>query len=399
MAGPDPPLQEELLNRRPPIWLAAYTVVLVIWLLGLYLPLFFAAFPRTIDSLDFSNYYAGARIGMEHGWNRIYDLGLQQQVFYQLHPAADVFDWRRYFVSPPPVAWLVAPLAPLPLVPAFWIFAGLSAAAFGAAGWLAVPGRGIGRVALFLTAACTFPVLIAIQTGQVVPLIAAATVLAWWLARRGREVLAGLVLVALVLKPQVAIVVPVALLVAGRRRLFLAWLVGAALLTAAALASLGGQGLEQLRAELSLEQGQGANLAWTLAGLFGSGPVTLGLELACGGAALVIAYRLRGRGLDLVVVAGILGTLLTAPYHNPSDFAILAPAAWLYLRSTVPLWQWAWLAVGLLATYLAAGFGPALLLVFTLGWLVLLAVEAGRGRQTASDPSRGGRIEPAPMSR
>jgi alpha-1,2-mannosyltransferase len=356
--------------------LAAYTVVLVIWLLGLYLPLFFAAFPHPIDSLDFSYYYAGARIGVEHGWSRIYDLGLQQQVFYQLHPAADVFDWRRYFVSPPPVAWLVSPLTLLPLVPAFWIFAGLSAVAFGAAGWLVAPERGIGKVALFLTAACVYPVLIAIQTGQVTLLIAAATLLAWWLAARGRDVAAGLVLVLLVLKPQVAILVPVCLLLAGRRRLFVTWLAGAAVLTLASVASLGGQGLDQLRADLSLEQGQTANLAWTLAGLIGAGPLTVGVGLVGGGIALSAAYALRRRGLEVVMVAGILGTLLAAPYHNPSDFAILAPAAWLYLRTRVPLWHLGWLAFGLLATYLAAGYGPGLLLAFTVGWLGLLVVGA-----------------------
>jgi alpha-1,2-mannosyltransferase len=361
---------------RPPIWLAAYLVVLVIWLVGLYLPLYFSAFPRPIDSLDFSYYYAAARIGLEHGWGQIYDLALQQQLFYQLHPAADVFDWRRYFVSPPPVAWLVSPLTLLPLVTAFWIFAVLSAVAFAATGWLAAPGRGIGRVALFLTAACVYPVLIAIQTGQVTPLIAAATVLAWWLAMRDRDVLAGLVLVAFVLKPQVAILVPVALLIAGRRRLFVTWLVGATALTLASVASLGGHGLDQLRADLSLEQGQTANLAWTLAGLFGASTLTIGVGLVCGGVALALAYALRRRGLEMVVVAGILGTLLASPYHNPSDFAILAPAVWLYLRSQVPLWQWAWLLFGLLGTYLAAGYGPGLLLIFILGWLGLLVVGA-----------------------
>jgi hypothetical protein len=70
--------------HRPPIWLAAYLVVLVIWLVGLYLPLYFSAFPRPIDSLDFSYYYGAARIGLEDGWGQIYDVGLQQQVFYQL---------------------------------------------------------------------------------------------------------------------------------------------------------------------------------------------------------------------------------------------------------------------------------------------------------------------------
>jgi hypothetical protein len=91
-----------------------------------------------------------------------------------------------------------------------------------------------------------------------------------------------------------------------------------------------------------------------------------------------VAYWNRRQGLELVVVAGILGTLLVAPYHNPSDFAILAPAAWLYLRTKVPAWQWAWLALGLLATYLAAGSGPGLLLVFTLGWLGLMVVNSLR---------------------
>jgi hypothetical protein len=152
--------------------------------------------------------------------------------------------------------------------------------------------------------------------------------------------------------------------------------VGAAVVTLASVISLGGQGLDQLRADLSLEQGQTANLAWTLAGLFGAGPLTIGLGLVCGCIAVAMAYAVRRRSLELVVLAGILGTLLAAPYHNPSDFAILAPAAWLYLRTQVAWWQWAWLAFGLLATYLAAGYGPGLLLVFIIGWLGLLVVAA-----------------------
>ena len=96
---------------------------------------------------------------------------------------------------------------------------------------------------------------------------------------------------------------------------------------------------------------------------------------------------------ELVVVAGILGTLLAAPYHNPSDFAVLAPAAWLYLRATVPVTHWAWLAFGLLATYLAAGFGPGLLLVFTLGWLLLM-VAGALSRQPAAIPIEPARVRP-----
>jgi hypothetical protein len=384
--------------ERPPVWLAAYLLALLIWLFGLYLPLFFSAFPKTIDPLDFSNYFAGAQVGLQHGWSNLYGLDLQRQAFYQLHPSTDVFDWRVYFVSPPPVAWLVAPLTPLSLVPAFWTFAIISAVAFGAAGWLAVPGSGLGRLALFLTAACTFPVLIAIQTGQVTPLIAAATVMGWWLAKRGQKVAAGLVLVVLVLKPQVAILVAPAMLLAGERRLFIIWLVGAGVLALASLASLGGHGLAELRSALSLEQGQPANLAWTLAGLVGSGPIAVGLELACGLIALLVAWLQRPRSLEMVVVAGVLGSLLAAPYHNPSDFAILAPASWLYLRAGAPVWHRAWLVAGLVGTYLAAGFGPGLLLVFTIGWLGLLVLESRRTRQAVGKTAVAGGAEAAGVS-
>jgi alpha-1,2-mannosyltransferase len=364
---------------RPPLWLAAYMTALVIWLLGLYLPLFFASFPRPIDSLDFSYYYATARVGLEHGWSHIYDLDLQRAVFYQLHPAADTFDWRRYFVSPPPVAWLAAPFTFLPVVPAFWTFASLSAVTFGVGGWMVVPGRGLARVALFATAAFTYPVLIALQTGQVTPVVAAAVMLAWWLLGRGSRVVAGLVLVLLVLKPQVAVLVAPCLLLAGEARVFLAWAVVAAAFAGLSALSLGAHGLDQLRTALSLEQGQSSNLAWTLAGPFGSGPLTTTLQVACAGLALAVAWRQRRRGLELVMVAGIVGTLLAAPYHNPSDFAILAPAAWLYLRAGVPAWHWAWLGLGLAGTYLAAGFGPDLLLVFSLGWLGLLVAAPRSG--------------------
>ena len=368
-------------RAKPPLWLAVYSAVLAIWLAGLYLPLFFAGFPHLIDSLDFSYYYAGAQIGLQHGWSHIYDLDLQRQIFYQLHPAGDTFDWRRYFVSPPPVAWLVAPFSLFPLVPAFWTFTSLSGLALVASGWLAVPGRGLARIALFISAACTYPVLIAIQTGQVTPLIAAATLMAWWLARRGMQVGAGLVLVLVVLKPQAAILVAPALLIAGQRRLFVTWVLGAAVVTAVSVAMLGEHGLNALRGALALEQGRTANLVWTLAGLVGDGPLASALEVGCAAVALAAAWRHRP-SLELAMVAGIVGSLLAFPYRNPSDYALIAPAAWLYVRAGIPVWHWAWLAFGLLATYLAAGYGPYLLVVFAVGWLVLLVTAAGRTAQT-----------------
>ncbi|MBV8195233.1 MAG: DUF2029 domain-containing protein [Candidatus Dormibacteraeota bacterium] len=379
--------------HRPPLWLAAYSLALAIWLVGLYLPLFFSSFPTPIDSLDFSYYLAGARIGLEHGWSHIYDLDLQRAIFYQLHPASDVFDWRRYFVSPPPVAWIVAPFTALPEAPAFWVFTSLSAVAFAVCGWLAVPGRGLGRLALFVTAACSYPVLIAIQTGQITPVVTAAAVLGWWLAQRRHQVTAGIVLIALLLKPQVAFLVGPALLIRGERKLFVTWLVGSVALTGLSIASLGGSGLSQLGGALDAEQGQGANLAWTLSGLLGTGVLTRMVEAAGACAALAVAWWQKKRASDVTIVAAILGTLLASPYHNPSDFAILAPAAWLQLRAGTTLAQKVWLGFGLLATYMAANLGPGPLLAFAAGWLVLIIAGSLGSREIVDGKAASGHVQ------
>ncbi|TMD16391.1 MAG: DUF2029 domain-containing protein, partial [Chloroflexi bacterium] len=73
-----------------------------------------------------------------------------------------------------------------------------------------------------------FPVLFALVLGQVLILELAAVAGAWWMLSRGRQVAAGLLLTAIVFKPQVAFLVPLTLLVAGRRRAVAAWAAGSA---------------------------------------------------------------------------------------------------------------------------------------------------------------------------
>ena len=74
-------------------------------------------------------------------------------------------------------------------------------------------------------------------------------------------------------------------------------------------------------------------------------------------------------------------------------YCVYADRAVEILRATVPVTHWAWLAFGLLATYLAAGFGPGLLLVFTLGWLLLM-VAGALSRQPAAVPIEPARVRP-----
>ena len=52
---------------------------------------------------DFTFYYAAARLGLQHGWARLYDLGLQQQQLDAIESHITVAQLARY-VSPPPLA-------------------------------------------------------------------------------------------------------------------------------------------------------------------------------------------------------------------------------------------------------------------------------------------------------
>src|SRR5260370_17528883 len=69
--------------------------------------------PREPIGIDFHTYEAAARVGLEQGWSHIYDqsrVGAEQAI---LVPGQTV----QPFLSPPPVAWLAAVLAPLP----YWL--------------------------------------------------------------------------------------------------------------------------------------------------------------------------------------------------------------------------------------------------------------------------------------
>lgn len=356
---------------RPPLWLFAAALLLVLWLALFYVPLFFGRFPGTIDPLDFALYYVGAEVGLRHGWAHVYDLALQERYFELVRPG-DLFDWHRYFVSPPPVAWLVAPLTSLPLDAAYWVWTAGSTAAFIAFGWAAAPGRALARGVVLLAGAGLYPVLLAVQNGNVALLVGAGALLGWWLLRHGRPGWAGVTLALLALKPQVAGLVPLALLLAGRRRTFLAAAAAAGALALASLATLGADGFGQLRADLAQESGRAANLLWTLR-VLAPAPVALALQLLAAAAALLAAWSARRRpdAVEVAFAAGIAGTLLAAPYHNASDYLAVVPATWLLLRAGRGRLGWAWAAFGLLACYAAAPLGPLPLIVFTAGLLAL----------------------------
>jgi len=129
---------------------------------------------REILDNDLTLVYIGARIGLEHGWSHIYALDLQHQLFTQLRPSA-VFNDGERFLSPPPVAWLVAPLTVFGAAGVIYVWLAASLIALVAAWWIAAPGDGRTRLLWLIFALAWYPVQYSIGLAQpdVIVLLAA----------------------------------------------------------------------------------------------------------------------------------------------------------------------------------------------------------------------------------
>lgn len=226
---------------------------------------------------DFGSYYIYARVGLDQGWNHLYDLAAQRQEWFRLG-GPDAIPWFA-MIYLPPLAWLVAPLAllPLPLALACWttLLIGLTLLA-----WRLVAPRAsrLARWTALAAMLAVFPVVYGIILGQVVIVELAEIAALWWFLSRGRELAAGILLVALVFKPHLAILVPVVLLVIGRWRAVVVGAAGFALIAAVAIVTTGIDGLHEYAVRLSspaaVAQQFGAD-QFTLVTVLGGGGVTI----------------------------------------------------------------------------------------------------------------------------
>jgi hypothetical protein len=205
----------------------------------------------------------------------------------------------------------------------------------------------LARAAHLLLWLGVFPVAFGVMVGQPGALVAAAVATAWWLLRANRQVAAGLVLSLLVLKPQLALLVPIALLVAGYRKTFASWLVASAVMGVIALVLLGPDGVARYRDVLAQTQ----TAAWDITRRYSiSGPLGLGWELRVAEVAVVVvtvvaAWRQR-HSPERAIAAGIVGSMLFTPYLGFQDFLMLIVAGWLIVRSGATAVQVAILVAG-----------------------------------------------------
>jgi alpha-1,2-mannosyltransferase len=348
---------------------AAAVAVLAVYDLGVWIQTILA------DSFhnDLSFYYAAARLGLTHGWSGLYNLELQQEQLQAIGSQIRVAELARY-ISPPPLAWIVVPFTVLPFQWAYVLWSVVLMLALALTWLLASPGRGRSRVLYLVAAIGWLPVIYGLQLGQPGMLIALGVAACYALLQRDREVAAGAVLGVMVLKPQLAILVPAALLVTGRWRAFAAATVVVAMLVAISALALGGGGVAAYEQRLSFASTVPVNQAQTLAPWIGNLPVTRAIQVVIAVWALGLAYRLRARGAGLVIAVALVGGLAAGPYVHYDDLTMLGLAGWLYLRSSKQRWGWAYLLALAIA---AEGFpiwGAGPVLIGELGALALLTL-------------------------
>ena len=294
-----------------------------------------------VQKSDFLLYYRDARVGWVYGWSQLYNLADFDAITRQL-PIHNS-DPNAGSLALPLLSWLVAPFALLPpsIGYAAW-FVFLTAIA--ALAWkMAAPVIPFGQWGHLALAALFLPLVFGMTLGSAVVLALAAVAACWWLMQQNRPIIAGLVLSLTLVRPQVAWLIPVCLLLAGFGRVFIGYLAGAAAVAKATvltipMASLvayahtiGSVGQHpaswQVAAELTV-----LNLRpW---------PVALILGIAIAALALTVSVlSRRSQEPDAIaMIAGILGSLLLTPYLHLQDLALLLPALWLGLRWLPSRW-------------------------------------------------------------
>ena len=274
--------------------------------------------------IDYHTYLAAARVGLEQGWSHIYDqtrVDVQQKLLVPDQTA-------QPFLSPPTDAWLVTLLTPLPYLTSYWVWAAVTFGLYVLALAWSSTATGLSRWLLVAAAVAPWWVLHGVRVGQVVPLVAAGMAIAWRLLREDREVAAGVVLSVVLLKPNIAFMVPLVFLVAGRYRAFAGFAAVGAALAVVALLTLGFSGISDYISQLRGPLPPGAD-SLTLERALGAGAgVAVVARILVVVATVAAAFRLRSTP-GMVIAAGILGSLLTTPYLHASDLCLLVVAAWI----------------------------------------------------------------------
>lgn len=319
---------------------------------------------------DFTFYFAAARIGLTHGWSSIYDLALQQAELNAMGSGITIAQLARY-ISPPPVAWLATPFTALPFPIAYWLWSAVLVAALVLTWLWAAPGAGRARVIYLVAALGWLPVIYGLQLGQPGLIVAAGVAGSYALLRGNHPWWAGAALGAMALKPQLAFLLPLALLSARQYRAFGGSVIALGLLASLSVIALGPSGVGAYLDRLNFASNVPVNRELTLAYVLGDAARPVQIFLAIW--TMLVVYRLRTNRLELVYACALVGGLVAGPYMHLDDLAMLGLAGWLVLRSGPPAWAWVYILAGVVAIEAEPLWGPVPLLLFEVCALVLMS--------------------------
>lgn len=330
-----------------------------------------------VNANDFKLYYMAARIGTTFGWAHIYDRGLQASLWGQIQYQRP-FNQYEGFLNPPLMAWTVLPLSDLRPTQAYSAWMVVLVASLGIAWAVAVPGRWKWLLVAFALGTTQ----LSLQLGQPLALAGLSLALAAWLMRRSRYWLAGIVLTPMLLKPQLALLIPACLLLAGYWRTSLAFIASAGVMVAASVLLIGLPGLRDYANDLRYADGVDWNRYFTLATLFGSTSLLLVVRATIAFGALMAAWILRHKQPELPLVIGLAGSLAAAEYLHDVDFMLLVVGAWLLLRLELPAWTT--IAITLTLLVIEVTFQtrvmPAAAPLAAASWLVWLPIALKQPR-------------------
>lgn len=319
---------------------------------------------------DFTFYFAAARIGLTHGWSSIYDLALQQAELNAMGSGITIAQLARY-ISPPPVAWLATPFTALPFPIAYWLWSAVLVAALVLTWLWAAPGAGRARIIYLAAAVGWLPVIYGLQLGQPGLIVAAGVAGSYALLRANHPWWAGAALGAMALKPQLAFLLPLALLAARQYRAFGGSVIALGLLASLSVIALGPSGVGAYLDRLNFASNVPVNRDLTLAYVLGDAARPVQIFLAIW--TMLVVYRLRTNRLELVYACALVGGLVAGPYMHLDDLAMLGLAGWLVLRSGPPAWAWVYILAGVVAIEAEPLWGPVPLLLFEVCALVLMS--------------------------
>src|SRR5579859_275149 len=309
------------------------------------------------------------------------------------------------FVNPALMAWLIQPLAVLPLQTGTDMFIALNVVAMALSATILtrrVAPRLGGPLAICLVVTAVFSLEAGtgILLGQSDGLMLLAATLSIEALARRRPVIAGLLLVPLLLKPQLVWLVPPVLIVARQWRMLGALAAGAAVVVVGSIAVAGpGHLLDAVGlvtapsyAHLDL-QGNAipALVARPLASNAAAWAVGLGLAAGAVVAMVMLRDALRRNPVPAVAIGVGLSVVLSPHLGDYSLMLLAIPVAVLAPRAPA-------LALGLVGAYTAASlFNPleplhesavAVVLLAGLAALVWHATHTGAGNSTVYVPRR-----------